>query len=98
MASLQDAGPTIKCFTPNVVSTKSTIKNQQSKIPLYNAPNCFKYFSEFSLTFCGGFIESAFLKFLTAFFSSPFIDRKSTRLNSSHVKISYAVFCLKKKT
>src|SRR5690606_41693834 len=31
----------------------------------------------------------------------PFVselDRKSTRLNSSHVKISYAVFCLKKKT
>src|SRR5699024_11319565 len=25
-------------------------------------------------------------------------DRKSTRLNSSHVSISYAVFCLKKKT
>src|SRR5699024_11455105 len=27
----------------------------------------------------------------------PFLDRKSTRLNSSHVSISYAVFCLKKK-
>src|SRR5437870_7110288 len=26
------------------------------------------------------------------------VDRKSTRLNSSHVAISYAVFCLKKKT
>src|SRR5690606_42042555 len=26
------------------------------------------------------------------------LDRKSTRLNSSHVKISYAVFCLNKKT
>src|SRR5437870_11072915 len=26
------------------------------------------------------------------------IDRKSTRLNSSHVAISYAVFCLKKKS
>src|SRR5207253_10651424 len=26
-----------------------------------------------------------------------FVDRKSTRLNSSHVAISYAVFCLKKK-
>src|SRR5207253_8082643 len=26
-----------------------------------------------------------------------FLDRKSTRLNSSHVAISYAVFCLKKK-
>src|SRR5436309_16093059 len=28
---------------------------------------------------------------------APPSDRKSTRLNSSHVKISYAVFCLKKK-
>src|SRR5690554_7078659 len=28
---------------------------------------------------------------------TPRIDRKSTRLNSSHVRISYAVFCLKKK-
>src|SRR5690606_41407860 len=28
---------------------------------------------------------------------SPPLDRKSTRLNSSHVKISYAVFCLQKK-
>src|SRR5204863_317229 len=28
---------------------------------------------------------------------SPLSDRKSTRLNSSHVEISYAVFCLKKK-
>src|SRR5690554_2001365 len=29
--------------------------------------------------------------------SPTFTDRKSTRLNSSHVRISYAVFCLKKK-
>src|SRR3989442_6248547 len=29
--------------------------------------------------------------------SEPKRDRKSTRLNSSHVRISYAVFCLKKK-
>src|SRR5690606_40788689 len=29
--------------------------------------------------------------------TAPNSDRKSTRLNSSHVKISYAVFCLKKK-
>src|SRR5256885_3616221 len=27
-----------------------------------------------------------------------YLDRKSTRLNSSHLVISYAVFCLKKKT
>src|SRR5690554_7040966 len=33
------------------------------------------------------------------YFPSRFVlgDRKSTRLNSSHVRISYAVFCLKKK-
>src|SRR5690625_6936723 len=30
--------------------------------------------------------------------SGDIVDRKSTRLNSSHVAISYAVFCLKKKT
>src|SRR5256885_8171647 len=30
-------------------------------------------------------------------FNLPWIDRKSTRLNSSHLVISYAVFCLKKK-
>src|SRR3989442_10050116 len=29
--------------------------------------------------------------------TEPIGDRKSTRLNSSHVRISYAVFCLKKK-
>src|SRR5690625_3520671 len=29
--------------------------------------------------------------------SAPWANRKSTRLNSSHVAISYAVFCLKKK-
>src|SRR3712207_8212870 len=37
-----------------------------------------------------------------AFDAVPFLDlltdRKSTRLNSSHANISYAVFCLKKKT
>src|ERR1035441_1294999 len=31
------------------------------------------------------------------FFSEKLADRKSTRLNSSHLGISYAVFCLKKK-
>src|SRR5438874_7410137 len=39
--------------------------------------------------------EKAF-NILVIYFS-PSRDRKSTRLNSSHVEISYAVFCLKKK-
>src|SRR3712207_7631049 len=33
----------------------------------------------------------------TPFFQKVRADRKSTRLNSSHANISYAVFCLKKK-
>src|SRR5690606_40618006 len=40
------------------------------------------------------------LQFKSLFSKSVYfdkLDRKSTRLNSSHVKISYAVFCLKKK-
>src|SRR5690625_6901999 len=41
-----------------------------------------------SMTYHRGFTHSLFV--LTA-------DRKSTRLNSSHVAISYAVFCLNKK-
>src|SRR5690625_5489144 len=35
---------------------------------------------------------------LAALFSATKPDRKSTRLNSSHVAISYAIFCLKKKS
>src|SRR5712692_11178607 len=32
-----------------------------------------------------------------SYYGHPVLDRKSTRLNSSHSSISYAVFCLKKK-
>src|SRR2546430_8588228 len=39
---------------------------------------------------------SSFAKFCWKF-CICFVDRKSTRLNSSHSQISYAVFCLKKK-
>src|SRR5437899_12102189 len=39
----------------------------------------------------------ACLKCPSMFERGPFLDRKSTRLNSSHLGISYAVFCLKKK-
>src|SRR5699024_12483612 len=41
------------------------------------------------------FIANADFAFLTT--ANHWRDRKSTRLNSSHVSISYAVFCLKKK-
>src|SRR5690606_40454833 len=38
---------------------------------------------------------STFAEFTPPYTITPSQDRKSTRLNSSHVKISYAVFCLK---
>src|SRR5688572_33008391 len=37
------------------------------------------------------------LPLINACIARPALDRKSTRLNSSHSQISYAVFCLKKK-
>src|SRR5256885_9855856 len=48
----------------------------------------FEYF--FATTFIREVLARIFLSFAG-------IDRKSTRLNSSHLVISYAVFCLKKK-
>src|SRR3712207_8952903 len=46
------------------------------------------------------FLQAYIFTFLSALFVGAAIhkqDRKSTRLNSSHANISYAVFCLKKK-
>src|SRR3712207_8548557 len=45
--------------------------------------------------FCCSASEEYFISHIQ--FSSCNLDRKSTRLNSSHANISYAVFCLKKK-
>src|SRR5262245_62628165 len=48
---------------------------------------------------CTGLVPALrqFQRKLTATWSSLKADRKSTRLNSSHLGISYAVFCLKRK-
>src|SRR5690625_3522902 len=43
-------------------------------------------------------LDDHFLDRLIVIFGVDAVDRKSTRLNSSHVAISYAVFCLKKKS
>src|SRR5256886_3962915 len=43
------------------------------------------------------YIEEVKYKPATKKYKVTFLDRKSTRLNSSHSQISYAVFCLKKK-
>src|SRR3712207_7055848 len=55
---------------------------------MYLLAICYVFFGKMSIQiFCQFFIG------LFAFL----LDRKSTRLNSSHANISYAVFCLKKK-
>src|SRR2546426_6285435 len=63
--------------------------------------------STFSLRSCGTRLTRVLSNGLTSNLAHPFgqlpsrslkfVDRKSTRLNSSHLVISYAVFCLKKK-
>src|SRR3712207_7772516 len=47
---------------------------------------------------CGGDAGRALPARWSASLNEINVDRKSTRLNSSHANISYAVFCLKKKT
>src|SRR5947207_4752555 len=47
--------------------------------------------------FSAGSLSHKQWKTLVSYHHGPGLDRKSTRLNSSHTVISYAVFCLKKK-
>src|SRR5690554_7060805 len=73
------------------LSNKEDVKDvlQESFIKIFNAMDKFQYKGEGSLrAWSTRIVVNEALK----------QDRKSTRLNSSHVRISYAVFCLKKKT
>src|SRR5687768_17889588 len=83
--SLHDALPISAAMetTPNVVSPPATAAAAGAP-PLYGT--------------CTSFTPVAMASHSPArWFGLPFPDRKSTRLNSSHGYISYAVFCLKKK-
>src|SRR5260221_8210512 len=50
-----------------------------------------------TMVLSGGSLTTSTATRVGGFGKGTFIDRKSTRLNSSHTVISYAVFCLKKK-
>src|SRR5690554_7069941 len=65
--------------------------NREKVISIVGTRNSTRYGNDFSREF----IKELSLKFPDVQIISG--DRKSTRLNSSHVRISYAVFCLKKK-
>src|SRR5690606_24392582 len=55
------------------------------------------YSNVFATTVASGEMPDLFTLYASPRLPEFLQDRKSTRLNSSHVKISYAVFCLKKK-
>src|SRR2546430_13722379 len=60
-----------------------------------------RVFGSGSCVFAGGLGSSVEAAFSAVLFEPGYegiLDRKSTRLNSSHSQISYAVFCLTKKT
>src|SRR2546426_7464767 len=44
-----------------------------------------------------GWVDADRVRCVAPWIDAGYVDRKSTRLNSSHLVISYAVFCLKKK-
>src|SRR5690554_7779297 len=85
-------------FFNDTPTTKIYTLSLHDALPIY----CVSLFG-----LCGGLIGGSLFEFeycdesgdfgTWIFFSGFYLDRKSTRLNSSHVRISYAVFCLKKK-
>src|SRR5699024_11220395 len=78
---------------PNKPSAKT-----QAKLPAARVAECMRGCSQPGLAVDRNHPSRASFKAFNSLVGHNFTqDRKSTRLNSSHVSISYAVFCLKKK-
>src|SRR5690554_6400102 len=80
----------------------ATMLKHKEKVPLSEQKGFFGWFTRFFdrtthkyENAAGGAVSRPVR--MTAIFIGMVVDRQSTRLNSSHVRISYAVFCLKKK-
>src|SRR5690606_41641303 len=74
----------------------TTLFRSKGKPSHYNVSTPF-YAMMFSLMALAATLVTIYIAYVGFLFFTNDLDRKSTRLNSSHVKISYAVFCLKKK-
>src|SRR5699024_12523864 len=85
--------PTLFPYTTLFRSLGRTAINGELIETLTNEPANFWYFNNGVTILCESVERSS--QSIRSPQSKP--DRKSTRLNSSHVSISYAVFCLKKK-
>src|SRR5258707_11810618 len=83
---------------PYTTLFRSLIKHSQQQLPQRVAGLLdFVEQQEAELQFVRMAGSERFLRNQRVRLTMPQIDRKSTRLNSSHANISYAVFCLKKK-
>src|SRR3712207_8101169 len=68
-------------------------------VPESGIPAAIGYAEASGIPYSAGFMKNAYVgrTFIQPSQTIRQLDRKSTRLNSSHANISYAVFCLKKK-
>src|SRR5690606_39376698 len=92
---LRPAYAAIKAANPNVL----VISGAPSPTGFDNGTNAWadnRYIAGMAAAGAANYADCIGIHF-NAGATAPSADRKSTRLNSSHVKISYAVFCLKKK-
>src|ERR1039457_7332780 len=80
------------CAPPNSRSAQSRVNS-----PIFSLGQRFGLRAKFRKKSMGSSIGFRSPTFTIQTRSAPYSDRKSTRLNSSHLVISYAVFCLKKK-
>src|SRR5690625_4136623 len=81
----------LKQFYMSITNNPHSIENS----PPYFNDFCFKYRDEIIQLVQTKLVQTNEVRRCAYLY--PALDRKSTRLNSSHVAISYAVFCLKKK-
>src|SRR5438128_9544392 len=77
-------------YTPSLHDALPIYHNKRT-VSLSNSPACVGGGGLVGSLACAGAAAAGFGD------AAAFLDRKSTRLNSSHGSISYAVFCLKKK-
>src|SRR5690606_42057771 len=84
-------------FFNDTATTEIYTLSLHDALPICNTPSTFNMI----ILDHNGIVQTEAMIMPTAdsycIFFKHSVDRKSTRLNSSHVKISYAVFCLKKK-
>src|SRR5436190_105150 len=96
------AAVAVVLFAPSHARAASGLVLSESNFDFGSQPLTSATLHHFTLTNGGTTDAEAQLFFDSGYFvtrnDSCFLDRKSTRLNSSHTVISYAVFCLTKKT